>query len=875
MQKRNWNKWKFMIAAVLLLTGFLTLSGPTSLQAADQPVSVTSCKLNSKGKKLTVKAKVKNKTKAMGSKLYLLGLNANVSETGKKSATPLASVKAKKGTVSFKINYKDSMLFQKFAVAYKTGKKYKITSNVRYITNPEALATYKGKGPTASSKKGIQTENLEDSLALGAQHAVVNWTLNSLLNNQAVNKTSFTYKNKKYYLDADQIQRNDEMVRAYRAAGVRVTVILLLPKDSGSKGTLPMQYGGHSYTLFSSFKTSSKAGCQTLEAVMTYLAKRYGTEENLVSGWIVGNEVNSAAIWNYGGNKSLSAYMDNYARAFRICSNAVKSVNKNANVYISLDYNWNHDSDGNGKRYFSSKAVLDTFYAKLKAKGKIDFQIAYHAYPEGLSDPVFWDDAKATSSSKAKIVNFKNLKTLTNYVKKNFGKDCKIMLSEQSFNSSKGEEIQAAAYAYAYYISEGNSMIEAFIYGRHVDHTSETSLGYHWGLYDAWYQKRLVWHVFQYIDSKESFTFTDPLISYTNIKKWNKIDGFKKAKYTKMASKLKKAAITNATSASTTSLTLSWNKIDTADGYEIYRNGVYLAEIANNETVSYTDKNLAKTGTYQYQVRMYKEAPKSGNAKKRVRIYGDLSDVFTATVTAGKASLDEDNCDVDGGEITVAWKKMAGADGYEIYRAPKASGSYALLGAVPASQISYRDTTAVTGETYVYKVRAYVVIGGINHYGDFSEETTRTARIQLTAGIENGKVVLNWTQWPQTDTYRVFYKRQAEPEDNYVRVGGIRELTYSMSQFKDAAGNLLDFVPNEVYSFRVRAVMPDGSVSKYSNVVELRIDESFGKEESTEEKPQEETEDPGALNPDAEDEEKQPGMTEPAPQYLEAGGAEE
>ena len=101
MQKRNWNKWKFMIAAVLLLTGFLTLSGPASLQAADQPVSVTSCKLNSKGKKLTVKAKVKNKTKAMGSKLYLLGLNANVSETGKKSATPLASVKAKKGTVSF------------------------------------------------------------------------------------------------------------------------------------------------------------------------------------------------------------------------------------------------------------------------------------------------------------------------------------------------------------------------------------------------------------------------------------------------------------------------------------------------------------------------------------------------------------------------------------------------------------------------------------------------------------------------------------------------------------------------------------------------------------------------------------------------------
>ena len=185
------------------------MAEPLSLQAAEQPVTVTSCKLNSSGKKLTVKAKVKNKTKAMGSKLYLLSLNANVSETGKKSAVPLASVKAKKGTVSFKVDYKDSMLFQKFAIAYKSGKKYKITSNVRYITNPEALASFTGKGPAAASKKGLQVENFSDSIELGTQHAVVNWTLNSILNTNAIHKTAFTYKNKTYYFDDDQLQKND------------------------------------------------------------------------------------------------------------------------------------------------------------------------------------------------------------------------------------------------------------------------------------------------------------------------------------------------------------------------------------------------------------------------------------------------------------------------------------------------------------------------------------------------------------------------------------------------------------------------------------------------------------------------------------------
>ena len=122
----------------------------------------------------------------MGKKLYLLGLNANASESGKKSNKPLASVKTKKGTITFRVNYSDAMLYQKFVVACKKGNKYKIISNARYITNPQALASYKSKGPKASSKKGIQAEELADSLEIGTKHVVLNWTLNSLLNQNAI-----------------------------------------------------------------------------------------------------------------------------------------------------------------------------------------------------------------------------------------------------------------------------------------------------------------------------------------------------------------------------------------------------------------------------------------------------------------------------------------------------------------------------------------------------------------------------------------------------------------------------------------------------------------------------------------------------------------
>lgn len=801
-------------------------AGMENVQAAENPVIVTSCKLNSSGSKVTVKAKVKQKQKAMGKKLYLLNLNAHVSEKGTKSATPLASVKTKKGTITFKVKYKSSMLYQKFVVAYKTNGKYRIVSDARYITNPEVLATYKGKGPKTTSKKGLQVEDREDALDLGTQHAVINWTLNSLLNNQAVNKTEFVYKGKTYYLDADILKRNDEEVQAYNAAGAKVTIILLLPKDAASIGTKAMQFGGYSYTKFSSFKTTSKAGCETFEAIMTYLAQRYGTKENLVSGWILGNEVNSACVWNYGGGKSLGTYMANYARAFRICYNAVKSVSKYAKVYISLDNNWSRDMDNSGKNYFSSKATVDTFFEKIKAQGDISFQIAYHAYPQGMSDPVFWDDSQAVNSKNSAIINFKNIKVLTDYAKKNFGKDCTIMLSEQSFNSNKGDAVQAAAYAYAYYISEGNAMIESFIYGREFDHPEEMKEGYHWGLCNNNRAKRLVWNVFQYIDSKDSFKFTDPLLRYTDLKKWTKINGFKKSICSNMPSKRQQAVITEAETRSVTSVKLTWEKIRKADGYEIYRDGTKVGEVSGNASVTYIDEGLASGGTYQYQVRMYKEAPSKTDIAKRVRLRGELSAAVPVTVTAGQVEINKNNCEVDGNVIKVAWKKMEGVSGFEIYRSTEENGTYVSIGEVAGNKTSYKDKQTLSGVTYYYKVAAFVTVNETNYYGKMSKVWSGLANIQLTVSIVDGKVVLNWTQWQNIAKYRVYCTPASVSA--YQRQKTLTGFTYSCTKYLDNDKVSQDFVVGEAYYFRVRAEYDDGTFSKYSNEVMLYINSPIG-----------------------------------------------
>ena len=84
----------------------------------------------------------------------------------------------------------------------------------------------------------------------------------------------------------------------------------------------------------------------------------------------------------------------------------------------------------------------------------------------------------------------------------------------QSRRSTQGEELQAATYAYAYYISEGNKMIESFIYARDTEPQSDVDQGFYWGLRNINGRERKIYNTFKVIDSKESLDKTKNLLSY-------------------------------------------------------------------------------------------------------------------------------------------------------------------------------------------------------------------------------------------------------------------------------------------------------------------------------------------------------------------------
>lgn len=813
-----------VILSVLVVTGINNQA--VSAASSSKVATLKSCLISSSKKQVVVKAKISKKTKEMGKKLYLIELDTNASVPKTTKAKPVASTKAKKGTVTFKTalnnGKKNTKLFSKFVVAYKSGRKYKVISDAGYITNPDKLATYKSSYPKTTSKKGLQVENMSDSMDLGTQHTVLNWTINDIVQPGGL---GYSYKGKMYYFNYNRLNYYDDIVHAYNEAGSKVTVILLL-RNNYRSDLKNLMYTGSS-AKYSSFKVSSKSGSEQFEAIMSFLAQRYGQKSHLVSGWILGNEMGNTVEWNYGGNKSLNGYIDNYVRAFRICQTAVASVNKNAHVYLSLDYYWNRDLDGAGSRYFSSKTILDTFYKKLKKQGLVDWYIAYHAYSEGLTSAPFWDDSLALQEGNAEIVNFNNLEVLTNYVKKHFGKNVKVMLSEQSFSSQSGELTQAAAYAYAYYISEANSMVEAFIYGRHRDNSGEinpaTGQTIPWGLLTSAGNKRAIWDIFMYIDSPDSTKVTKPLLKYiSTLKSWSKISGFKSSKFSKMPSKKGKVPNVAVMSASYNKLKISWTEMPQATGYQIYRatskNGKYklVKTVTSKNTTSYTNGSLAQGQTYYYKIRFYKKF------KTGVKLYGAYSAAAGTTSVAPGNITSISGAD---GKVQLSWSATSNATGYQLYRATSKNGNYSRVANLAAGITNYTDKYVSAGAEYYYKVRAYVSIAGRIFYGEFSdavEDMVSAAAPQFTTTeMRLNKIDLNWTTIANATGYQIYAATSIN--GTYTKIKTIYNAnTGSHTRFVDEDKEQVDYdLANREYYYKIRSFIKNANGTAYSSYSDI------------------------------------------------------
>lgn len=353
----------------------------------------------------------------------------------------------------------------------------------------------------------------------------------------------YEYEGKTYHFSKEFFDIYDKTIFDFSAKGISVTAVIL---NSWNETTPDLIYPGtkkNASANYYMFNAATEAGYEDIKAMASFLAERYDGTYGKISNWIIGNEINNQQ-WNYIGPMDVTSYMTEFERAFRVFYTAIKSTNANDRVYFSLDYNWNNEINGTTK--YGGKEVVDTFNNLVQAKGQMDWGLAYHPYSVPLTEPEFWDDSQTgliTWDYNSPIINFANLELLTNYFSQSHLLDSKgevrpIILSEQGFTSksaSRGEceDLQAAAFAYAYYIADSNPHIDAFIMSRQVDAVSEAELSCAFGLWSCDMKagnrvvptgQKKIWEVYRYIDKvNKTLEVTDFAKDIIGIQNWGDV----------------------------------------------------------------------------------------------------------------------------------------------------------------------------------------------------------------------------------------------------------------------------------------------------------------------------------------------------------------
>lgn len=539
---------KLKLKTLGLLAGMIAISGlwAFTAMAATENVKISSCKITGSNE-VTVTGTNSGEFTGPDNNFYLVELQPY--QDSLDGRTDYAAKAPKSNNLKFQFalndNSKDSRLYSKFVVASWDGQKYEAVSAPTYITNPGEIAPNKNPFKDPLTKKGLLIEKsmLADAFELGVKHVIVNIPFHHILG-QGID---YTYEGKHYSFNKELMDKYDETVSRMSEKGMLVTAVIL---NGWNPNTPQLIYPGVAQSksaFYYGFNASTEQGYEDIRAIASFLANRYnGTNSNYgkVSNWIIGNEINNNEIWNYMGKMDVQTYVKEYERAFRVFYTAIKSANQNDRVYFSLDYDWNY-KDANQLKY-SGKAIVDIFNAYITEGGQIDWGLAYHPYSIPLTEPEFWDDDQTgliTNDASSPVINFKNLNVLTDYLQQSHlrmadGNVRHVILSEQGFTARSATRgtidtnLQAAAFAYAYYITDNNPYIDAFIMSRQVDAVSEANDSLMFGLWACDMnspnvvkatQRRKIWSVFKGIDKKDSLEVTEFAKSVLGISKWKDV----------------------------------------------------------------------------------------------------------------------------------------------------------------------------------------------------------------------------------------------------------------------------------------------------------------------------------------------------------------
>ena len=193
-----------------------------------------------------------------------------------------------------------------------------------------------------------------------------------------------------------------------------------------------------------------------------------------------------------------------------------------------------------------------------------------------------------------------------------------------------------------------------------------------------------------------------------------KYSGEKTLSFTVNPSKTEKITV----SQTTTSIKLSWQKVEGATGYRVY---LYNEKTKKYKALGTTSKmsctiNKLATGTeYKFAVKAYTKTEK-----------GTLwSKTYTEILTATRPAVPVVTAKADTGKVSLSWKEVSGVTGYVVYMSESKDGTYKKLGAT--TKLSCTVKNLQKGKTYYFKVKAYTRVDGKNVYS----EATKVIKVKI------------------------------------------------------------------------------------------------------------------------------------------------
>ncbi|MBE6565382.1 MAG: hypothetical protein E7655_08945 [Ruminococcaceae bacterium] len=423
---------------------------------------------------------------------------------------------------------------------------YAIVTKAAFIDNPEILAKYDTDYPTYPSKKGLaHPDNLTEVFDLGVSHAVLDVPVNEYIKTEAgADSVEYTFAGKPYYIDRVSLQLLDWKVGYLTDAGVHVYLnFLLTPPSAKNAEGLSCLYceGASPDASYYALNTRNEDAVMYVTSFMSFMAKRYGNvkgDYGFAGSFIVGMNVNSNRYYHSMGEKDLSSFLDMYTTAFRIADTALRSVYKNGRCYVSVADNLNTaaiqpDGRANDKLDYSASDFLKLFDQKITMGGDIPWRVALNIRPTVKGQAEFWQSPNISDASSTPFVNLYNIGALTDLLKSEEllyqGSPRSVAVTSDAIPSDGSEQMQAAAFAYAYLTAACDESIECYAFARQTDSVAD---GSSYGLKKPDGTKKAVYDVFRSIDTNEWKSVVSPLTAALSVTDFSElIPSFDSATY--------------------------------------------------------------------------------------------------------------------------------------------------------------------------------------------------------------------------------------------------------------------------------------------------------------------------------------------------------